>query len=162
MAKDRKVKVTSTVNHAVGVYNQELHFNRSWQGIGVSIPIDFETLQELMFDPGFKYMIDTGMLYIEDMKVKQELGIEPEDATEPVNVIALTDKDRRNYMIALPLEEFKEKLHQLSLEQIRLLADYAIKNKLADFEKCELIKEACGRDVIQNIRLNNQLKEKES
>ena len=159
MAKDRKVKITSTVNHAVGVYNQELHFNRTWQNAGITIPVEFETLQELMFDEGFKYMIDTGMLYIEDMKVKQELGIEPEGVTEPVNVIALTDKERRNYMIALPIDEFKEKIKALSYEQVKLLADYAIKNRLADFEKCKVIKEACGRDIIKSIQLNDSLKE---
>lgn len=159
MAKDKKVKITSTVNHAVGVYNQELHFNRTWANAGISIPVDYDILEELMFDEGFKYMIDTGMLYIEDMEAKKKLGIEPEDAKEPVNVIALTDKERRNYMIALPLDEFKEKLSRLSHEQIRLLADYAIKNRLADFEKCKVIKEACGRDIIKSIQLNDSLKE---
>ena len=52
-------------------------------------------------------MIDSGMLYIEDMAVKKELGLEPEDAKEPVNIIVLSDKEMRHY-ITMPLAQFKE------------------------------------------------------
>lgn len=154
-----KVNVISTISGRLGVLVREIPFRHDWLGQGSSFAIEKEVLEQLMYDPGFKYMIDTGMLYIEDMDAKKELGIEPEDAVEPVNVIVLTDKERRRYMVNLSLKEFKEKVNKLSYEQVIQLADYAIVNKLVDFDKADYLKEICGRDVIQAIRLSAQNKE---
>ena len=126
---------------------------------GSETKIEKELFEQLMYEPGIKYMIDTGILYIEDLNAKKELGIEPEDATEPVNVIVLSDKQRRQYMTTLSLDTFKEKVDALGHEQIEALADYAIDNKLMDFDKCEYIKEKCGRDIIAGVRLAKQNKE---
>ena len=93
------------------------------------------------------------------MEVKKDLGIEPEDASEPVNVIVLTDKERRRYMVNLSIEEFKKKVGELGYEQVKLLADYAIENKLVDYDKCKILKEVCGRDVIEAIKLSELNKE---
>ena len=37
-------------------------------------------------------MLKAGVLFIDDLEFKKELGLEPEDAVEPVNVILLEDK----------------------------------------------------------------------
>ena len=113
----------------------------------------------MMYDSGFKYMIDTGMLYIEDLEVKKELGLEPEDATEPVNIIVLSDNDMKRMMTAMPQFEFDAKLKTLNYEQMLALADFAIKNELGDFGKCDAIKKACGKDILTAIKLNREDKE---
>ena len=154
-----KVNIVSTTRGSVLVEVREIPFRHEWIAEGASIAVEHEVLEQLMYDRGFKYMIDTGMLYIEDMEEKKALGIEPEDAKEPVNVIVLNDKERRRYMVNLSLKEFKEKVNKLSYEQITALADYAVANRLADFDKAEYLKEICGRDVIQAIRLSAQNKE---
>ena len=105
-----------------------------------------------MYDPGFNYMLEQGVLYVEDMEVKKELGLEPETATEPENIIVLSDKDQRAYMIKLTQEEFEEKVAKLSHEQVVALAEYAIVNKLSDMNKCAYLKKLCGRDVIESIK----------
>ncbi len=154
-----KVVIKNTTNSPVTIMSAMQNFKRELAPNGASISIDKEIFSQLLYEPGIKYMIDTGIVYIEDLKVKQELGIEPEDATEPVNVIVLTDKERRKYMVNLPLDEFKANVDKLGYEQIEALADYAVKNKLVDFDKCEYIKEKCGRDVIAAVRLAKQNKE---
>lgn len=154
-----KVKIVNTIRGSLLVEVREIPFRHEWTAQGASFAVEHEVLEQLMYDRGFKYMIDTGMLYIEDMEEKKELGIEPEDAAEPVNVIVLTDKERRRYMVNLSLTEFKEKVNKLSYEQIVQLADYAVANRLADFDKAEYLKEICGRDIIQAIRLSAQNKE---
>lgn len=154
-----KVKVKNVSNSPVLIMSRSLNFRREIMPHGAEIAIDKEVFEQLMFEPGIKYMIDSGILYIEDLKMKQDLGIEPEGVTEPVNVIVLTNKQRRQYMVNLPLDTFKEKVDALSYEQIQALADYAIENKLMDFDKCEYIKEKCGRDIIVAIRLNSLNKE---
>lgn len=158
MEKER-VKIISQHNGPVSVIVPELRFSREWMSKGATIPVERETLEELMYDPGFKYMIDTGMLYIEDMQVKKDLGIEPEDAEEPVNIIILTDKEKERMMTVLPFIEFKIKLKTLNYEQLQDLADFAIRHELSDFQKVEEIKKACGKDIINAIRLNREDKE---
>lgn len=154
-----KVNIVNTTRGSVFVEVREIPFRHDWTVQGAKFAVEHEVLEQLMYDKGFKYMIDTGMLYIEDMEEKKALGIEPEEAEEPVNVIVLTDKERRRYMVNLSLEEFKEKVRKLSYEQVTQLADYAVANRLADFDKAEFLKELCGRDILQAIRLSAQNKE---
>ena len=154
-----KVNIVNTTRGSVFVEVREIPFRHDWTVQGAKFAVEHEVLEQLMYDKGFKYMIDTGMLYIEDMEEKKALGIEPEEAKEPVNVIVLTDKERRRYMVNLSLEEFKEKVRKLSYEQVTQLADYAVANRLADFDKAEFLKELCGRDILQAIRLSAQNKE---
>ena len=154
-----KVNIVNTTRGSVFVEVREIPFRHDWTVQGAKFAVEHDVLEQLMYDKGFKYMIDTGMLYIEDMEEKKALGIEPEEAKEPVNVIVLTDKERRRYMVNLSLEEFKEKVRKLSYEQVTQLADYAVANRLADFDKAEFLKELCGRDILQAIRLSAQNKE---
>lgn len=154
-----KIRVISKHQGPVSVNIPDLRFKREWSNKGSSIPIERETLEEMMYDNGFKYMIDTGMLYIEDLEVKKELGLEPEDATEPVNIIVLSDNDMKRMMTAMPQFEFDAKLKTLNYEQMLALADFAIKNELGDFGKCDAIKKACGKDILTAIKLNREDKE---
>ena len=154
-----KIRVISKHQGPVSVNIPDLRFKREWPNKGSSIPIERETLEEMMYDSGFKYMIDTGMLYIEDLEVKKELGLEPEDATEPINIIVLNDNDMKRMMTAMPQFEFDAKLKTLNYEQMLALADFAIKNELGDFGKCDAIKKACGKDILTAIKLNREDKE---
>lgn len=156
--ENNKIKVTNVYNAPLSVHLPEMGFSRVWQ-VGGSINIEKDMLEQLLYHPGVKYMVDNGMLYIEDLAEKQELGLEPEDATEPVNIIVLSDKERRNYMTIMPLDEFEEKVKALSREQIELLIDYAINNRLLDFEKNEFLKELTGRDIIGAVRLKKMNQE---
>lgn len=156
---NEKVIVKNMTNSPVYIMSETTSFRREVAPKGGQAPIDRELFEQLMYEPGIKYMIDSGILYIEDLEQKKELGIEPEDATEPVNIIVLSDKQRRQYMVNYSLDKFKDKVDQLSYEQIEELADYAIANRLMDFDKCEYIREKCGRDIITAIRLSNQNKE---
>ena len=154
-----KIRVISKHQGPISVNISDLRFKREWPNKGASILIEKETLEEMMYDSGFKYMIDTGMLYIEDLEVKKELGLEPEDATEPVNIIVLSDNDMKRMMTAMPQFEFDAKLKTLNYEQMLALADFAIKNELGDFGKCDAIKKACGKDILIAIKLNREDKE---
>lgn len=145
------VKITNMVNNSVSVSIPELSFKRTWPRKGSVISIDMDKLKEMQYDPGFEYMLREGILYIEDMEAKKELGLEPEDAKAPENIIILTEKEQREYMIKLTQKEFEEKVSQLGIEQIQALADYAVNNKLSDMDKCNFLKKMCGRDVIQSI-----------
>lgn len=154
-----KVKITSTTKGEVSISEPSIPFRMSWPDRGTTREVEDDKLEQLMYDPGFKYMIDTGMLYIEDMTAKKKLGIEPEDATEPVNVVVLTDIEKKKYLKDYSTEKFKENIKKLSREQVLDLADYAIEHKIADFDKAEIITKLCGKDIIQGIKLAKANKE---
>lgn len=157
---NEKVKIISTVKHKVFVNIPELRFSRTWMSAGAVVSVDRSLLEDMMYDIGFKNMINMGMLYIEDMEVKKELGIEPEDATEPVNVIVLSDRDKNYYLTELSFVGFKDKVSKLGRTQLDELCDYAIEHRLLNVQKCKVLKEACGRDVINAVRLS-ELNEEE-
>ena len=150
----KKIKVTSTVRHRVGVNLPDLRFKRSWQGVGASINIDKEMFEELMYEAGFRYMLEQGILYIEDMAVKVEHGLEPAGATKPVNIIVLSDKERAVLLSeATSTAGFETAIKKLKREQLMELADYAIKHRTISINKARLLKLASGRDVLVAIRL---------
>lgn len=154
-----KVNVTSATVGETSVFEPSIPFRASWPAKGSTRPIEKDIIEQLLYTPGFKYMIDTGMLYIEDLEQKKELGIEPEDATEPVNIIILTDAVKNKYMKVYSLEKFKEEIKKLSREQVIDLADYAIENEIVDFAKNEVIEKLCGKNIIKGIQLAKQNKE---
>lgn len=154
-----KVNITSMVRGEASVFDPSIPVRVSWPTKGTTRAVEEEVLEQLMYNRGFKYMIDTGMLYIEDLEEKKKLGIEPEDATEPVNVIILKDADKNKYMNMYSVDKFKEEIKKLSYEQIVDLADYAIEHEIANFDKGEILKKLCGKDIIKGIQLKRQSKE---
>jgi len=83
--------------------------------------------------------------------------LEPEGAIEPENIIVLDDAQRKRYMTVLPVHEFKQKLADLSMDQATALAQYAIENKLIDFDKCDMLKTMTGIDIIKSIEYNREV-----
>lgn len=154
-----KVKITSTLKHEVYVSVPEFNFRRTWPMAGSTNSVDKDLLVELMNDIGFRNMINNGILYIEDMDTKKELGLEPEDAEAPVNIIVLSDKEKETYLKVLGMTAFKDKVKKLSIAQVEELCDYAIDNKIVNLDKCKVLKEICGRDVISAIKLLEDDKE---
>ena len=154
-----KINITSTTVGEVSVFEPSIPFRASWPTKGSTRPVEKEIVEQLLYTPGFKYMIDTGMLYIEDLDQKKELGLEPEDATEPVNIIVLSDTDKKKYLTMYSLDKFKQEIKKLSHEQLIDLADYAIANEIADFGKSGALEKACGKNIIKGIQLAQANKE---
>ena len=156
---DDKVNVISTVTGTVGITLPELHFKREWPRKGTKLAISKDILREAIYDPGTEYIFKTGMLYIDDMEFKKEIGLEPEDAVEPENVIVLNDKQMKRYLTVAPVRDLKEVLPKLSKEQLKNLVNYAIENELTDIDKCNALKDITGIDVLKAVILNRQNKE---
>ena len=158
MDKDKKVKVISTIPGTVTLQLPNLNFVRVWPGKNSAVMIPYSVLEEGIFDIGFGNALRSGDLYIEDMEVKKELGLEPEDAKEPQNIIVLSDNKMLFLLKTASLEVFKDTLEKISLEQANNLAQYAIDNQINDYNKTDLIKAKTGRDVAEIIKLERQSK----
>ena len=151
---ETKVKVENLISSRVNIVIPELSLRRVWEKKGAVKTIPLEQLEEAMYNPGVEALFRDGTLGIEDMEVKKYLGLEPEDAEEPVNIIILNDQQRKRYLTVMPVAEFKEKIRELPIEQVRELAQYAIQNEIANFDKAEIIKKMVGTDIIATIQLN--------
>lgn len=151
---DEKVKVVNLISARVNIDLPDIRLNRVWERKGAVKTIPFDQLQEALYNSGVETLFTDGSLGIDDLEVKKKLGLEPEDAEEPVNIIILNDQQRKRYLTVMPMHEFKEKIKELPMEQIRELAQFAISNELVDFDKSEIIKKITGIDIIGAIRIN--------
>lgn len=159
MDTKNKVSVESTVSGQVGIKLPELHFNREWPKKGTKLWIDKDILREAIYDPGTEYMFKTGILYIDDLDFKKEIGLEPEDASKPENIIVLTEAQMKRYLTVALNEDLKQLIPKLSKEQLKNLVNYAIENNLTDIDKANILKEATGIDIVQAVLLKQQNKE---
>lgn len=156
---DEKVKIKNLISSRVNINIPDMRLHRIWEKKGAVKAVPFDQLQEALYDPGVEALFMEGILGIEDLEIKKRLGLEPEDTEVPVNIITLDDAQSKRYLTVMPLAEFKNKIKELPLEQIRELAQFAIDNELVDFEKSEIIKKITGTDIIGTIQMNKADKE---
>jgi hypothetical protein len=153
------VKVQNMVNKIVSIKKPQYNFNKRWTQKGQILPIPYETLEQMLWDDGIKKLFERGMLYIPEMKDKIDLGLEPEDAKEPQNIIVLNDKQIMDFLVNKPFVVFKKELEALSLTQIREMVNFAIVNEVAcEITKVTLLKEITGVDILKSISRNLDVK----
>lgn len=157
--ENKQVKVTNMVNGRVRIDVPDLRLKRIWERKGAVKPIELDVLKQAIYDPGVEYMFKEGMLFIDDMDVKIELGLEPEGAKEAKNIIILDDNQKKRYLTVAPLHELKAILKKLSHEQRQELAQYAIEHEITDYERSQILKEATQINVLSAIELNRKAKE---
>ncbi len=155
-----KVKVKSGVGGTIGINVPEIRLSRTWEKKGAIKEIDLEKLQEAIYEPGVQYMFEQGILIIDDMEAKIALGLEEEGTKEPTNIIVLTEEQKKRYMTALPITEFRRKVKELPYEQAVELAQYAIENSYASIDKVEVLKKITDIDVLKAIQLKRANEEK--
>lgn len=154
-----KYKVISAVDGRCGIDNFDLRISRRWPARGSVVTFTKEQLEELMYDAAFSNMVHEGKLYIEDMEVKQELGIEPEEASEPT-IILLDEKTLERYWKLMPFAQFKIELKKLTNSQIASLAEYAIRHgEESSIQKANYLSEISGYQILKGIELEEQSKE---
>lgn len=157
MDGNTKIKVTSRVNGTVGVSLASRAFQREWRAKGQAIQIPFEVLEEAIYDPGFKNMIDQGILTIDNLEAAIELGLEPDEAQKPVNHPVYEDTELRRLLLAATINEFEEALKKMPVEPKRALAEMAITLKIRDGNKMALIKKYQNIDVSKAIFLEQSM-----
>lgn len=159
MELNQKVLIKNLTEGRVGINLPDLRLNRIWEQKGAVKPIDFEILAQAIYDPGVENLFKQGILYIEDMEAKIALGLEPEEAKKPQNILVMTDQDRVKFLTVSTINEFKKVLSDYPLAQIEELARFAIEREFTDINKCSLLKKITGIDVIKVIQMNKLDKE---
>lgn len=156
-----KVLVTSMVKHSVGIslpqngYMVEKH----WPQKGAKVLIDKESLREGIFLPGVEYMFKKGILYIDDMDFKIELGLEEPETTTPTNIIPMDEKYLERVMKRMPIAEMKQAIKKMSRDQLQELVIYASSQNDIQLDRISAIKELTGTDLFEVIKLKRQREE---
>lgn len=154
-----KVKVICATNGRCVVNSRELNIKRIWRGRGDVVTFSKEDVEKLMYDTAFSNMVKEGYLYIEDMEVKKELGVEPEDAETPT-IILLDDKTLDRFWRLMPLSQFKVEAKTLTKAQLSMLAKYAITHgNDGSIDKANYLSSISGYQVLKGIELDRQSKE---
>lgn len=158
METSNMITIKSTVKAQVSVNVPSLNLRRFWPKKGAIQRIPFDILEQAIYEPGVEQMFKSGILYIDDMETKIKLGLEEPEATEPQNIIVLSDADKEKLLTGTALKDFREKVEKLPFEQVRELAYFAIEKKITDFQRCEIIKKACGVDVLKGsmVQIENE------
>jgi phage terminase Nu1 subunit (DNA packaging protein) len=154
-----KIKVISTYDGRCGIDDADLRISRRWPARGAVVTFTKEQLDELQFNMAFMNMVREGMLYIEDMEVKKEMGVEPEDATIPT-IILMDEKQLRRFWKDMPISQFKAETKTLTKAQIEALAEYAIRHgDEGSIDKANYLTKISGYQILKGIELERQSKE---
>lgn len=151
MEKQRMVVLKNMINGNVSVKKPQYGVNRTWTRMGQPMAIPFDLVEQLLWDTGFNNMIRSGILYIENMQDKIDLGLEPEGAVEPENIIVLSQDQIKALWTVKTLAEFKEEIKKLPMTQIDAITEYAVANKIVKTDKAEFLKEYAQKDVLKAI-----------
>ena len=85
-----------------------------------------------------------------------------DNATEPENIIVLSDLQINNLLTNIPFSVFKREIDKLSETQVREIANYAILHEIADIQKTDYIGELTGVDILKAISRNKDVKKAEA
>ena len=155
---NEKVVVTSMVSQSIGIDLPQNGYKvqKYWPQKGAKATIDKEMLREAIYEPGVEYMFKTGMLYIDDMDFKIELGLEEEGAKQPEKIIPMDEKYLDRVLKRMPLSEMKMAVKKMSPDQVQELILYATKQNDIQLDRLSAIKELTGTDLFKVIELERQ------
>lgn len=158
---DDKVLVTSMVKHSVGITLPQNGYmvEKRWAQKGAKVLIDKESLREGIYLPGVEYMFKTGILYIDDMDFKIELGLEEPETKAPTNIIPMDEKYLERVMKRMPVAEMKLAVKKMSPDQLQELIIYASSQNDIQLDRITAIKELTGTDLFKVIELKMQREE---
>ena len=156
---NERVMVTSMVSGRIGLVLPRLHINKVWPKKNTKLPVEKDVLREAIYEPGVEYMFKQGLLYIDDMDFKIELGLEEEGTKTPINVIPMDEKYMSRVLKLMPIAEMKKAIGAMNDNQKRELIDFASEQNDISFDRMDVIKKLTGIDVVKVIELKRSKEE---
>lgn len=148
-----KVMITSMVGGTISAASLE---HRVWNKKGQKLPVSKDVLREAIYEPGIEYMFKKGILYIDDMEMKIELGLEAPGTTAPTEVLPVDDKYLNRVLRLMPISEMKAAIDKMSIVQKQELVDYTSKQNDIQLDRLAIVSEKCNVDILKTIELNRQ------
>lgn len=147
---DDKVMVTSMVGGTISVSALN---HRVWNKKGQKLPVSKDILREAIYEPGVEYMFKKGILYIEDMDFKIELGLEAEGTNVPTEILPMDEKFMNRVLKLMPVPEMKTTIDKMTMVQKQELVDFAVKQNDISLDRIKIVSDKCGVDILKTISL---------
>lgn len=145
--ENKKVLIEKMTTGKTSIIIPELHLNVTWDKRGAKRMVPLEGLKEALYRPGTERLFKDGRLYPVNKEDRVALGLEEEETNEVL--VVLTDEEREYLLTTATIPELKEKLAVLSPAQLELLVEYAVDHELGTVAKSDIIKRACGKDIMK-------------
>ena len=126
---------------------------------GAKLPISKDLLRENFYDSGVEGMFRKGILYMDDMDFKIELGLEEPDTKVPTQIIPLDEKYANRLLKLMPISEMRQAIQKMTKEQVQELIGFAANQNDLQMDRLSAIKEITGTDVFKIIDLKRQMEE---
>lgn len=152
-----KVIVTSMVGGNIGITLPHIRFNKTWPRKGTKLAIEKDILREAIYEPGVEYLFRQGILYIDDLSFKIELGLEPEGAEAPTHV-AVDEKYMTRVLKVMPIGEMKKAISEMNEIQRQEFVDFASSQNDISLERIKVVDQVTGANILKIIELK-RLKE---
>lgn len=154
------VRIKSAQRATVVLTVPHLNLRRTWTRKGSVQQVPYNLLEQAIYERGVEYLFKSGILFIEDLETRIKLGLEDAEATEETAVLfELTDEAAEELLFKTPLKEMREKVDTMSLGQVQELTNVAIEKGLTDYQRCKILQEKTGKDVLNIVIRNNQERE---
>lgn len=153
---DERVIVKNMVRGMISLNIPSMHFRRIWQKKGAKLPIEKSVLREAIYDPGVENMFRSGVLYIEDMDFKIELGLEQPGTKEPTQIPHMDDKYMTRILTLMPISEARECMMKMSEVQKQELVDFACGLNNINMDRVSAIEEICGTNILKVVSLHQE------
>ena len=147
---DDKVMITSMVGGTISVSALN---HRVWNKKGQKLPVSRDILREAIYEPGVEYMFKKGILYIEDMDFKIELGLEAEGTKVPTEILPMDEKFMNRVLKLMPVPEMKTTIDKMTMVQKQELVDFAVKQNDISLDRIKIVSDKCGVDILKTISL---------
>ena len=147
---DDKVMLTSMVGGTISVSALN---HRVWNKKGQKLPVSKDILREAIYEPGVEYMFKKGILYIEDMDFKIELGLEAEGTKVPTEILPMDEKFMNRVLKLMPVPEMKTTIDKMTMVQKQELVDFAVKQNDISLDRIKIVSDKCGVDILKTISL---------
>ena len=154
-----KVIVTSMVSGIVGITMPNSRVKKIWPKKGTKLPVEKDLLREAIYEPGVEYMFKNGILYIDDMDFKVELGLESEGTQTPTQIIPVDEKYLNRVLRLMPISEMKAAVNKMSDNQKKELLDYTVEQNDIQLDRLRVLSELTDVDLLQVINLKKQKEE---
>lgn len=152
-----KVIVTSMVGGNIGITLPHIRFNKTWPRKGTKLAIEKDILREAIYEPGVEYLFRQGILYIDDLSFKIELGLEPEGVEAPTHV-AVDEKYMTRVLKVMPVGEMKKAISEMNEIQRQEFVDFASSQNDISLERIKVVDQVTGANILKIIELK-RLKE---
>lgn len=147
------IKIRSTTDATVSLYNSLIPIRKVWTKRGAVVPIERDKAVQLYYNSSLENALRNGLLAIDDKEFLYEIGfIEAPTASSPVMELTTTLMDR--CISVMPLQELKQTLAKLSTSQVSELVEYAITNNTKlKMDRIDLLGKVSGKNILKAIEL---------